>query len=491
MTHRTPPITSSCNTNARGTWPHLVALSVLACLATCVALPTQAQNIKLATQKRLTKPLEASPPSSASVAPAPTASTPAAPVAQRPSDFIVAVVNSEPITNNEVYQETQRVLQQLAQQRSTQPKMSELAAQVLERLINDKAQLQVARETGIRVDEATIDQSELGVAQQNQVDVPTLRRRLAQDGISSSQFRDQLRDQMLLSRIREREVDARVRVSDAEVEQYLREQQTNTDPAKQNINIAQILVAVPDNATPEQLAALQAKADAVLMRAQAGEDFTRLVSELSDATDRAKGGQLGLRSAGRYPPLFVEATQGLATGGISAVIRSGAGFHVLKVIERQAAGLPPVTVIQNRSRHILLRPGPQLSEAAARAKLLDFKQRIATGKTDFATLARENSQDGSAAQGGDLGWASPGQFVPEFENVLNALTPGQISEPLLSRFGLHLIQLNERRTSAVSARDQREAVRAMLRDKKLDEAYLTWAQDVRGRAYVEMREPPQ
>src|SRR5450830_1020591 len=410
---------------------------------------------------------------------------------QQPADFIVAVVNSEPITNNEVRSELQRVLQQLAQQGRPQPDIQVLARQVLERLINDRVQLQLARESGIKVDDAAVDLAEQNIARQNQMDVAELHRRLEKDGVMVSAVRAQLRDQIMLTRLRERDVDARVRVSDLEVDQYLHEQQNRSDPATQEINLAQLLVAVPDNATPVQIAALKAKAQRALDRARAGEDFVALVTEFSDAADSAKGGQMGLRMADRYPPLFLEATQNLGAGGLSSVIRSGAGFHVLKVIEKKNAGLPAMTVTQSRARHILLRVSPQLTEAAARAKLSDFKKRIVAGKADFATLARDNSQDASAAQGGDLGWANPGMFVPEFEEVMNRLAPSQISDPLVSRFGVHLIQLIERRNTTLSPREQRETVRATLREKKLDETYATWAQDLRGRAYVEMREPPQ
>ena len=356
--------------------------------------------------------------------------------------------------------------------------------------------MQQARETGIRVDEPAIDQAEQNVARQNQMELTELRRRIAAEGVSPSRLREQLRDQLMLTRLRERDVEPRVRVSDLEVDQALREQSQGNpaDPAALEINLAQILVAVPDAATPVQLAALQAKAQRALQRAQAGENFATLVKEFSDATDNASlanGGQLGLRTADRYPPLFLTATQKLAEGGISAVVRSGAGFHILKVIEKKTAGLPDMTVTQSRARHILLRVSPTLTEAAARAKLVEFKKRIVAGQADFAALARDNSQDGSAAQGGDLGWANPGMFVPEFEGAMNRLAPSQISDPLVSRFGVHLIQLMERRNVALSPREQRETVRAMLREKKLDEAYATWAQDLRGRAYVEMREPPQ
>ena len=410
----------------------------------------------------------------------------------RPADFIVAVVNSELITNNEVRSELQRVAQQLAQQRRPAPEDNkELARQVLERLINDKVQLQLARESGIRVDDAAVDQAVQNIARQNQMDVAELHRRISQEGVMLAQFRTQLRDQITLTRLRERDVEPRVRVSDQEVDQYLREQQNNSDPAALEINLAQILVAVPDGATAEQVAALQARALRVLERARAGEDFVALVSEYTDASDRANGGQMGLRTADRYPPLFLEAIRNLGVGELSALVRSGAGFHILKVLAKSNAGLPALTVTQNRARHILLRVSPQLSETAARSQLNDFRKRILAGQADFAALARDNSQDGSAAQGGDLGWAGPGMFVPEFEEALNRLAPGQISDPLVSRFGAHLIQLTERRSVPVSPREQRETVRAMLREKKLDETYTTWAQDLRGRAYVEMREPPQ
>ena len=411
-------------------------------------------------------------------------------VVQRQADYIVAVVNSEPITHNEVGQELQRVIQQLNQQGRPPGNTEALARDVLESLINRKAQLQSARETGIRVDDSAVDEAELAVARQNQLDPAGLRQRLVRDGLSVAQFRRQLQDQILITRLRERDVDARVRISDQDVDQYVREQKNSTDTSAQEINLAQILVVVPDNATQVQIDALQARAQRALDRARSGADFVTLVREFSDASDLANGGQMGLRPANRYPPLFLESTRNLGVGEISALVRSGAGFHILKVIEKNSATLPSMTVIQNRARHILLRPTAQLTEGMLVEKLKQLRARILTGQTDFATLARENSQDGSAAQGGDLGWANPGMFVPEFEAVLDRLTPNQISEPLVSRFGVHLIQLMERRNTTLSPSEQRETVRAILRDKKLDEAYAAWVQELRGRAYVELREPP-
>ena len=406
----------------------------------------------------------------------------------RQADFVVALVNSEPITNSELQTEVKRALQQLSQQRRPLPDKSELTRQVLERLIGDRIQLQLANQSGIRIDDAAVDLAEQNIARQNQLGVAELRRQLLADGVSASQFRAQLREQLTLTRLRERELEPRVRVTEPDIDQYLREAQSNSDPATRQISLAQILVAVPDGASDAQVATLQARAEALLSRVRAGEDFNNLARAASDAPDRSNGGQLGLRTADRYPTLFVDATRALAVGEVSALVRSGAGFHLLKVMERQDANLPPTAVTQTRSRHILLRPSAQLSEAAARDRLLAYRAQIQAGQADFAALARQHSQDGSAAQGGDLGWTSPGMFVPEFEQFMNRLAPGQVGEPLVSRFGVHLIEVLERRRVETSQREQREAVRGLLREKKLDEAYLLWAQDQRSRAYVELRE---
>lgn len=410
--------------------------------------------------------------------------------APRTADYIVAVVNSEPITNHEVRQRMARLEAQLAQQGQQVPPRPEFARQVLERLISEKAQLQLAGDNGIRVDEYAVDQAEQNIARQNQVDVAELRRRLQADGIPLASFREELRNQLLLARLREREF-ASIKVSDLEVDQFLRERENSNDPASLELNLAHILVAVPENAGQAQVAQLRERAQRVQERARAGEDFIKLARELSDAPGAAQsGGVVGRRTADRYPPLFVDAVRALPEGGVSDVIRSGAGFHVVKVLEKRRADLPGAQVVQSHARHILLRPGPQLPEAAARQRLADYKRRIQAGQADFAQLAREHSQDASASNGGDLGWASPGLFVPEFEEAIASLQPGEISDPVVSRFGVHLIQLLERREATLSARERREVARAMLREKKLDEAYAKWAQDVRGRAYVELREPP-
>jgi peptidyl-prolyl cis-trans isomerase SurA len=407
---------------------------------------------------------------------------------QRSADYIVAIVNSEPITNQQVRNRVLQIEQQFSARGAALPPRQELFSQVLERLINERTQIQLARDSGIRIDEQAIDSAVLNIARQNQLSLDQLRVRLREDGIDMNTLRSGLRDELLLQRVREREVEPRVRITDADLDAFIREQR-DSPTGDLEVNMAQILVAIPDNASEAQVVPLMAKAQRAFERARAGEDFAALARELSDAADRSAGGQLGLRSLDRYPSLFVEATQNLPVGGVAAPVRSGAGFHVLKLIDRRQPGLDGLTVLQTRARHILLRTGSQLTESTARERLNDLRKRI-LGGLDFGAAARENSQDGSAREGGDLGWAVQGQFVPEFEEVMNALVPGQVSEPVTTRFGVHLILVQERRERKMNDQEQREAARAALRERKLDEAFVTWAQELRSRAYVEFRDPP-
>ncbi|MDT8990502.1 peptidylprolyl isomerase [Curvibacter sp. APW13] len=409
----------------------------------------------------------------------------------RAADYIVAVVNSEPITNAELLAEVARVERSLRQQKQAVPAPAELRKQVLERLINERAQLQLARETGIRIDAALVEQAEQAVARQSGVDVAELHKRLASEGLDVSAFRERLRNQQLLERLYEREVGSRNRVSEQDIDQYLQEMQAkNNDPLTMDINLAQILVALPEKASAEQAAALFAQAQKLRERIRQGESFEALVQQVS-AADRSNGGQLGLRRGDRYPGLFVQATKDLPIGGVSEVVRSGAGFHILKVVERRAPEKLTRSVVQTHARHILLRTGPELTQAQAIERLAAVKKRIASGATSFAAAAREMSQDGSAAQGGDLGWANPGMFVPEFEEVMNKLDDLEISAPLVSRFGVHLLQVIERRKVDLNPRELRELARMELRESRYEKAFESWAQEVRGRAFVEYREAPQ
>lgn len=409
----------------------------------------------------------------------------------RSADFIVAVVNSEPVTNSEVQAMRSRMVRELASRGAPIPPAPQLTQQALDLLINEKAQLQQAQEQGIKIDDDQIDQAEANVAANNRLTREAFHQRLVQEGMTVAAFRDQLRKQLTLSRLREREVDARIRISDSDIDTYIREQTQTGPDAAAELNIAMILVAVPESGSPAEIKALEDKARDIASRARAGEDFALLAKNHSQAFDKgAKGGEMGLRTTDRYPELFVEAVRNLPLQGIAGPVRSGAGFHILKLLERRQASAS-MTVIQTRARHILLRPTAQLSRDQAVARLQDVRQQILSGRTSFARAAQEMSQDGSAPQGGDLGWTSPGQFVPEFEQVMDRLQPGQISEPLVSRFGVHILEVTERRKMAVPEKEQRDMARANLREKRLDEAYERWVDDVRGRAYVEMREPAE
>lgn len=459
---------------------HIRSTLAFACLA-AVAATAGAQGLRPGAG--ITDIMRATP----RVAPGPATAAPGAAPVQRAAEYIVVLVNSEPITNTEVQTRILRVLQQNPQ--ANDMPRAEVGRLVLEQLINERAQLQEAKQAGIRIADLALDQAEENVARQNQMSVAELRRRLAADGLSHEVFRTELRNEMLLTRLRDREVGSRVKISDVEVDQFLEEQRQGTPGASvaPNLNLAQLLVAVPENAGEAQVAQLQQRAEDLVRRARAGEDFARLVDEFSDA-GRENGGVMGLRSAERYPSLFVEATQSTAVNGIAGPARSGAGFHVLKVLAKSQPGAADAVVTQTQVRHILLRNDPDRSTAEAVAQLAEFKRRIDAGTADFAGLARDNSQDGSAAQGGDLGWTAPGQFVPEFEEAVERLEPGQVSEPVVSRFGVHLIQVMGRREARLSQAEQREAARAVLREKRLAEAFETWAQETRARAYVEYRE---
>ncbi len=410
---------------------------------------------------------------------------------QATADYIVALVNSEPVTNNEVRRRLVRVEQQLSQQGGARPSRDVLAREVLEQIINERAQLQQATELGITVDEAAVTQAELTIAAQNQLSPEVFRQRVAAEGIDINRLRNDLRQQILLQRVRERQVDSRVRVSEADIDDFIREQQGANTVENLELNLGHVLVVVPEGASEQRVQELQARAQQAADKARAGAEFAGVAREFSDAPERESGGLFGMRAANRLPELFVNATRALNVGDVAGPLRSPAGFHVLKVVDKRQAGMPGTAITQTRARHILLRTSAQLSEAAAVARLAGYRQQIASGQATFENLARENSQDGSASQGGDLGWANPGQFVPEFEEAMSGLKPGEMSAPLVSRFGVHLIRVEERRQNTLSQRDQREMVRGLVREKKIDEALVTWAQDVRGRAFVELREAPQ
>ena len=407
----------------------------------------------------------------------------------RPGDYIVAVVNQELVTAFELSQRMGQAREQSRRNNQRLPAEREFRTMILETLVEDRAVLSHARDSGVRVDDAEIDRAVAVIASQNQLTMPQLRTRLAQDGLDMPRFRVQLRDQLLVERVREREVAQRIRITDSEVDDFI-EKQRGALAGEVQYNVAQILIKVPEGAGESVVAERRTRAEQAAQRVRAGEDFAAVARQLSEDDNRERGGEIGLRPADRLPDIFLETVRTLQNGQVApGLLRTGAGFHLLKLIERAEGGA--FRVDQVRARHILLRPGEQLTEAAARARLAEFKRLIVAGTRRFEDLAREHSLDGSAAAGGDLGWASPGQFVPEFEAGMNPLPIGGVSDPVTTRFGLHLIQVLERRSVALDTKQLRDQARAALRERKFEDAYAEWLREVRGRAYVEFRDAPQ
>ena len=404
------------------------------------------------------------------------------------ADYIVAVVNQELVTNAELQSRLARIREEATRDKQQLPPPAELRKQVLDVLIDERVQVTNARETGPRLDEAEVDRAVANVAVQNQMTAAQLRARLQQQGQSYSSFRSNVKDQLAVERVREREVNLRIRITDADIDAMLDQRRTASGKTLQ-LNVAQIMVAVPDGANPELVEQRRARAEAALARVKAGEDFATVAREVSEDGNKAQGGEIGMRPADRLPDVFVDVVKNLKAGEVSpTLLRTGAGFHALKLVGRQEGAA--FTAVQTHARHILLRVSAQLPVEAATRRLAEFKRQIAAGSKSFEQLARENSEDGSASVGGDLGWTSPGTFVPEFEEAMNNLQINGISDPVVSRFGAHLIQVLERREITLDIKQQREQARNVLREQKFEGAYLDWVRDLRGRAYIELREAP-
>jgi peptidyl-prolyl cis-trans isomerase SurA len=400
-------------------------------------------------------------------------------------DRIAAVVNKEVITLSELNEAVAGAQRQLRRQGTQAPEREVLERQMLERLILDKAQLQLARDTGIRVDELQLDRAMQRVAQNNGLALADFRRALERDGVVFEAFREELREQIVVNRLREREVDDKIQVNDTEIDLFLEEMKTR--PAERvDYNLAHILVRVPEQASPERVAAARAKADKALAEARAGRDFGQLAAAYSDAPDALQGGALGWREQDRLPELFSSALRAMGPRDVSEVLRSPAGFHVLKVIERRGAVTSDAPVPQTRLRHILIRASELVSEGEARRRLADLRDRIVNG-ADFAELARVHSDDATAARGGELDWVYQGDTVPDFERAYLDLKIGEVSEPVRTPFGYHLIQVLERRSADMSPERRRLQARQVLRERKSDEAYQEWLRQLRDQIYVELR----
>ncbi len=402
-------------------------------------------------------------------------------------DRIVAVVNSDVITMHDLQARINQAILMLRSRNATPPPREDLERQTLERMIRERVQIQYAEENQLRVDDRMLEAALGRIAESNNMDINQFRAAIERDGMRWPTFREDIRKEILLSRLRDREVENRVVVTEGEIDNFIAHPERQPDE-KEEYNLSHILLRAPEGATPEQLLRLKARADAAAEQIAKGEDFAKVAASYSDAQDGASGGSLGWRALDRLPTLFAEKVPSYKVGQVSEILRSAAGFHIFKVVgKRGGTGSGADSrVSQTRARHILIKPSEVLNDAEARRKLVALKERLDNG-ADFAELARLNSQDMSASKGGDLGWLYPGDTVPEFQRVMDELKPGQISEPVQSPFGWHLIQVVERRNDEVSTERQRAAARMALRDRKAEEVYQDWVRQLREAAYVEIR----
>ena len=399
-------------------------------------------------------------------------------------DRILAVVNSEVITQFDLSERVTRALRELRSRGTPLPDRNDLQRQVLERMILERVQLQLARETGLQIDDLQLDATIARIAESNNMPLTEFRRMLERDGIPFNKFREEVRAEVILARLREREVDNKISVAESEIDNFIADHKEGKDQSVE-YNLSHILIRLPEQARPEQITRQRERADEAVKRIKAGADFAQVVATFSDATDALEGGNMGWRTPDRLPELFAGVVAGLRPGEISEVLRSPAGFHILRLNERRGAGAPYM-VEQNRVRHILVRTSETVSQDEARRKLLALRERITNG-SNFGELARLNSDDVSATRGGDLGWVYPGDTVPDFERAVKGLKPMEVSQPVKTQFGWHLIQVLERRTTDASSERKRLEARKALRERKSDEAFQEWLRQLRDRAWVEYR----
>jgi peptidyl-prolyl cis-trans isomerase SurA len=401
-----------------------------------------------------------------------------------PVDRIVAVVNDEVLTLNELNERTDIVVRQLRGGGGRVPPRDVLQRQLLERMIDDVIQMQMAKETGIRIDDATLDKTIQRIADDNNLSMTAFRAALERDGIRYDRFRDDIRRELTVTRLREREVENAVVVTDAEIETELA-RAAKERSGEAEYRLQHILVLLQQQSTPEQIEARRRRALQALSELRRGAGFAEVSATFSDAPDALQGGNLGWRAAGRLPALFLDALAKLQPGETSDVLRSPNGFHIVKLLEKRGKAAEP-TVTQTRARHILIRTKEGLSDTDARARLTRLRERIVAGE-DFGELAKVHSDDGSAQKGGDLGWISPGETVAEFERALNSLRDGELSQPFQSPFGWHLAQALERRQEEMSEDRKKFNARQTVRARKADDAYQDWLRQQRDRAFVENR----
>jgi peptidyl-prolyl cis-trans isomerase SurA len=398
-------------------------------------------------------------------------------------DRIVAVVDQTVITEKELADRIRTVTAQLEKQGTELPPPAILEKQILERMITDKLQLQYAAQTGLKVDDNQLDKTIERIAAQNKMDIPAFKKALLEDGIQFRKFREDIRNEITLARLREREVDNRINITESEIDSFLINQ--SATGASEEFEIAHILIRASEDAAPEDLKKLKAKADQALADLKAGKDFAKISATYSDAPNALEGGSLGWKLGSQVPSLFLEALKPLKPGELTQILRSPNGFHILKLTNRKG-GTSPLVVAQTHVRHILIKMNEAVSEKDALSRIEGIKERLDHGES-FVDLAKQYSDDGSGKSGGDLGWVNPGDTVPEFEKTMNALAPGEISPVIKTQFGFHVLQVMERRSQDMSKEAARIKARQEIRARKSDEAYQDWVRELRDRAFVELR----
>ncbi|WP_211208296.1 peptidylprolyl isomerase [Leeia oryzae] len=399
-------------------------------------------------------------------------------------DRIVAVVNKDVITERELNERLRVTLANLKRQGVTPPSDEVLKKQLLDRMITDEVQLQFAVDSGIRVDDAQLDAAMNRIAEQNKMTLEQLKEALSKDGIPFAKFREDIRKEILMDRVRESEVDNKIVISDAEVDNYL-SLQAKTKGQGTEYQLQNIVIAVPEQASPEEVSSKQARAQAALKELQSGKSFAEVAAAYSNANNAMQGGQLGWREGSRLPDIYLNAISKLEKGQFTGVLKTPNGFHIVLVADKRQQG-GEVMVEQTHAHHILIKTNEAVSETDAKARLMAIKERLDNGG-NFEELARLHSEDASANNGGDLGWLNQGDTVPEFEKAMNGLKPGEISGPVRSQFGWHLIRVDERRQQDVSGEKARLEARQALRSRKSDEQYDNWVRQLRDQAFVELR----
>ena len=402
----------------------------------------------------------------------------------REIDNIVAIVNDDVITRVELESEADAVAHQQRLQGLSLPPADILNSKVLEHLIVKRLQLQLASSNGIHVDDIMLNETLQNIARQNNMTLSQFHDRLQQDGFDFEHFRENMRDEIALRELRQRQVDNRISVTDQEVDDFIKNEDA-TGGTDMEYHLAHILVAVPEAASPEQIQQARTEAEGILAKLHNGADFSQTAIERSDGQQALKGGDPGWRPAGEIPSLFSGMVKTLAKGGISDLIRSPSGFHIIKLLDKRLG--KPHVITQTKARHILITPDALTNDDEASQELLALKQQIQDG-ADFDQLAKEYSDDkGSASQGGELGWVTPGMMVSEFEQTMDSLKPGEISDPVKSRFGWHLVQVLDRREVDDTETFNRNQIRQQVFQRKVDDAYEIWLQRLRSEAYVEIR----